>query len=74
MSKQELTPLQIVAHGLKDFFKDEPEKITYWLFTANLNFGGFSPAQLLAGDKERQEKVSNFILAAQEMGGWKEGV
>jgi len=64
-----MTNRQIIAHSLAKFFKDEPEKITLWLFAENLNFGGLSPAQLiLIRDKDGEKKVVDFILSAQEVG------
>lgn len=56
--------MKIIAEELAIFFKDEPQKITYWLFTESLHFGGISPARLiLAG---RAHKVAQFVLDAKK--------
>lgn len=39
--------LGYIAAHLAEYFVEEPHKITYWLMTDNLNFGGISPARLI---------------------------
>lgn len=51
--------IKIIAKHLAEFFKDEPEKITYWLLTKNPFFGGITPAWLIQND--RSYKVVQFI-------------
>jgi hypothetical protein len=59
--------LNEIAYGLALFFKDEPWKIAIWLLTKNPNFGGYSPAELIALREEKGlEKVAKFILTAKE--------
>ena len=59
--------LEVIAFGLANFFKDEPEKITYWLLAENPNFGGLSPAQLIVmRDDAGLKKVANFVVNARD--------
>jgi len=51
--------LESIAEALAVYFKKEPHKITLWLFTENLNFGGSSPAQLILSG--RIKRVRDFI-------------
>lgn len=48
--------LEDVAKILGDFFKDEPEKITHWLFTYNPHLGG-TPARLIIARPEKAAKI-----------------
>ena len=58
----EETALKIIAEGLADFFKKEPEKITYWLLTNNPHFGNIAPCTLIMVG--RAFKVAEFIQNA----------
>lgn len=51
-----------IATYLGKFFKDEPEKIAYWLMTKNPMFGNVSPCELIALGKIK--KVAEFVKAA----------
>jgi len=64
---QKENPKIIIAHGLAEFFKDEPYKIALWLLCDNPFFGNVSPAQLIAirGDAGLK-KVANFIISSRE--------
>lgn len=64
--EQKDNPIHTIASGLAEFFHNDPRKIVYWLFTKNMNFGGCTPAELMARDG-RPERVAQFIIAAQEM-------
>lgn len=66
VENQSDNPIHVVAHGLAAAFAENPEKITYWLFTKNLNFGNSKPADLILSGLGG--KVAHFVLAAQEMG------
>lgn len=60
----------IIAHGLADFFKDEPHKIALWLLIKNPHFGNCSPCELIAIREEAGlKKVANFILVAKAENG-----
>lgn len=48
-----------IATYLGQQFVGDPSKITYWLMTENLNFGGCSPAHLIMVGKA--DKVREFI-------------
>ena len=48
--------LEQIAKHLAELFKDEPEKITVWWFTKNLNFGGMTPAWYYLVRHEKFEK------------------
>jgi hypothetical protein len=51
-----------IAHGLTDFFKDEPHKIALWLLTPNPHFGNVSPSELIAVRGEvGLKKVAKFV-------------
>lgn len=40
-------------------------KVTFWMNTKNLNFGGFSPITLIS--KGRGQKVLEFVKGAKDM-------
>lgn len=54
--------IEEIANYLAMFFKDSPHKITYWLVTPNLHFGGTTPSHLI--NTGRAHKVANFINEA----------
>jgi hypothetical protein len=56
--------LAYIAKALAEFFKDEPEKIIYWLTTPNAELGGIAPAWLMLND--RSHKVAQFVKDAME--------
>lgn len=53
-----------IIESLMTFFKDEPKKAFWWLFTENLNLGGFSPVKLIL--MGRGHRVESFIRDAME--------
>lgn len=53
---------------LKEFFKEEPEKVAIWLDTPNPMFGGTTPSNLIL--KGRADKVLKFIKTAKEESNW----
>lgn len=50
--------LEEAAKFIAEFFKDEPEKITLWWHTENMNIGGVTPAFLYF---RRPEKCLKWI-------------
>jgi hypothetical protein len=60
-------PKSIIAHGLAEFFKDEPHKAVLWVLCKNPHFGGTSPAELIVIlGKGGLQRVAGFILTASE--------
>lgn len=59
------TLIEIVALVTK-IFDNDLSKISTWMNTGNLNFGGFSPTQLI--ERNRGHKVLEFIRDAIEQG------
>jgi len=53
-----------IAKHLAEFFRDEPQKITIWWFTENLNFGGVTPAWLYL---QRPKKFEKWLRHAKKL-------
>lgn len=58
---------KVIAEYLAEFFKDNPEKIAYWLMLKNPQFGNWSPCELIAIG--RIDKVAKFVKSAKFLNG-----
>lgn len=56
--------IEVIAKVLGEHFKDDPRKITYWLFCKNTMLGGISAAQLII--MGRAHKVRQFVEDCKE--------
>lgn len=61
-AKERLEQLATALEYVSETFEGDLKTTCYWLRTPNLNFGGFSPRQLII--KGKYKKVLEFILAA----------
>jgi len=55
---------------LTTFFKNDEQKVAYWLDTINVNLGGLRPIDMIKLGKEK--KLLKFIENAAFKGGWDE--
>lgn len=61
-AKERLEQLASALEYVSDTFDHDQAKTLFWIKTPNMNFGGFSPRQLILRGKVK--KVIEFILTA----------
>lgn len=61
-AKERLEQLAVALEYVAETFDGDLRTTLFWIKTPNLNFGGFSPKQLILKGKSR--KVIDFILTA----------
>jgi hypothetical protein len=61
-AKERVEQLAAALEFVSETFDGNEKKTRFWIRTPNLNFGGFSPKQLIF--KGKYKKVLEFILAA----------
>ena len=64
VTKRRIKDFSLALEFVAETFDGDKTKTQFWLNTANLNFGGSSPQNLIL--RGRYNKVLNFILAAKE--------
>lgn len=61
-AKERVDQLATALEYVSETFDGDLKTTTFWINTPNLNFGGFSPRQLIL--KGKYKKVLEFILSA----------
>lgn len=62
-AKERMEQIGAALEYVSESFDGDEKKTRYWIRTPNLNFGGFSPRQLIL--KGKFKKVLDFIRTAQ---------